>query len=68
MSRTVLAAAALIGLVACGGGTQQPSKRAAVSASQTASRSRTATRPAQTQKKKATAKPDTTRAKNPLTN
>ncbi len=64
MSRTVLAAAALIGFVACGGGTERPNKRAPASAPPAAGTPRTA----QPQKKKATTKPDTTRAKNPLTN
>ncbi len=67
MSRTVLAIAAFIGLIACGG-TAQPSKRATASASPAASTPRTTSRPAQTQRKKAAAKPDTTRARNPLTN
>lgn len=68
MSRTILAAAVLIGLVACGGGTKQPSKRAAASASRPAGTAGTATQPAQQGKKKGTARPDTAAAKNPLTN
>ncbi len=67
MSRTILAAAVLIGLVVCGGCTKQPSKRAPAAASRSAGTTGTATQPAQ-QKKKGTTKPDTVPAKNPLTN
>ncbi|PYP09300.1 MAG: hypothetical protein DMD56_11095 [Gemmatimonadetes bacterium] len=64
MSRTVLAVAAavLIGLGACGGGKEHSTRPAA-------SRSKAAAKPGtSTQKKKTTAKHDTTRQKNPLTN
>ena len=64
MSRTVLAAATavLIGLAACGGGKRQSSKPAATGSKATAKPTTSA------DKKKTTAKPDTGRAKNPLTN
>jgi ABC-type glycerol-3-phosphate transport system substrate-binding protein len=64
MSRTVLAAAAavLIGLAACGGGKGQSTNPAATRSKATAKPSRS------TEKKKTTAKRDTTRQKNPLTN
>jgi hypothetical protein len=65
MSRTVLAAAVLIGLVACGGGTE---RSRAKSAQPAATRSKTAQPATSSQKKKTTTKPDTTRTKNPLTN
>ena len=63
MSRTVLAAAAavLIGLGACGSGKEQSTRPAAT-------RSKAAAPGTSTQKKKTTAKADTTRQKNPLTN
>ena len=62
MSRTVLSAAIalLIGLAACGGG--KGSTRPA------ANRSKAAAKPTTSEQKKKTAKPDTARAKNPLTN
>ena len=64
MSRTVLAVgvavAVLIGLAACSGGKQQSTKSAAGS--------KAAAQPTSEQKKKTTAKPDTAKAKNPLTN
>jgi hypothetical protein len=65
MSRTVLAAAMLIGLAACGGGTE---RSRAKSTQPAATRSKTAEPTTSSQKKKTTGKPDTTRAKNPLTN
>jgi len=62
MSRTVLTAATavLIGLAACGGGKSRPA----------ATRSKATAKPTTStqQKKKTTAKPDTARVKNPLTN
>ena len=63
MSRTVLAAATavLIGITACGGGKR--STRPAATRSKAEAKPTTST-----QKKKTTAKPDTARAKNPLTN
>ena len=63
MSRTVLAAATavLIGLAACGGGRES---RPAVTRSKAAAKPTTST----PQKKKTTAKADTARGKNPLTN
>jgi hypothetical protein len=67
MSRTVLATAALIGLIACSRG-EKPTKTSAAS-TPAAGAHRTAPRaaPSKASKKKA-AKPDTTPAKNPLTN
>ena len=66
MSRTVMTAAAavavLIGLAACGGGKQRSTKPAATGSKATAQPNTS------TQKKKTTAKHDTTRHKNPLTN
>ncbi len=63
MSRTVLAAgvavAVLIGLAACSGGKQSTKPAAG---------SKAAAQPTSEQKKKTTAKPDTAKAKNPLTN
>jgi hypothetical protein len=66
MSRSILAAAVLIGVAACGGGTERsPAK----SSQPAATGSKTTAQPAtSTQKKKTTAKRDTTQAKNPLTN
>jgi hypothetical protein len=63
MSRTVLAAATalLIGLAACGG---RKESRSAATRSKATAKPTTSTQ----QKKKTTAKPDTARAKNPLTN
>jgi len=63
MSRTVLAAAIamLIGLAACRGGRES---RPAATRSKATAKPTTSTQ----QKKKTTAKPDTARAKNPLTN
>jgi hypothetical protein len=64
MSRTILAATAavFIGLAACGGGKAQSTRSATTRSTQTG-------KPAtSTQKKKTTAKADTTRQKNPLTN
>ncbi|HEV2748961.1 MAG TPA: hypothetical protein VGV12_00400 [Gemmatimonadales bacterium] len=69
MTRTILAAAVLIGLVAC-------TKRAAEQSRASRTRHPAATQPktgttaapAQAQKRKGAAKPDTGRAKNPLTN
>jgi hypothetical protein len=68
MVRTVLAAAMVIGLVACGGGTEQSarSRSTAKSSQPAASASKGTDKTAQ--KKKTSGKPDTTRAKNPLTN
>ncbi|HYL22657.1 MAG TPA: hypothetical protein VEU74_12900 [Gemmatimonadales bacterium] len=75
MMRTILSAAVLIGLAACSkSGSRQSSARggAAHSTRPAATQSRTGTTaaPSQTQqqKKKGTAKPDTGRTKNPLTN
>jgi Flp pilus assembly protein TadD len=66
MLRTVVMAAMCIGLVACGGGSQS-SKRTATS--RAASTPHTTARTERQQKgKKASTRPDTTRAKNPLTN
>lgn len=65
MTRTILAAALLLGLVACGKrGSQETSSRVA------RARHPAATQPSttQNQKRKGAARPDTARTKNPLTN
>jgi len=65
MTRTVLAAVALIGLAACGSGDTQhatPPGRGAATKPQTTAKA------APQKKKGATSKPDTVPAKNPLTN
>lgn len=69
MTRIILAAAVLIGLVACSkrGSEQSRASRNHPAAAQ----SKTGTAPSQTQapqQKKKGAKPDTSRTKNPLTN
>ena len=70
MTRPILAAALLIGLVACSkrGSDQSRASRSHPAAAQ----SKTGTAPSQPQtqqqKKKGAAKPDTGRSKNPLTN
>ena len=71
MTRTILSAAALIGLAACSkSGSQQSSTRSAHSTRPAATQSKTGTTaaPSQSSKKKAAAKPDTGHTKNPLTN
>jgi len=67
MTRTILAAAGLIGLAACGGGSHQTTKTKAATPPRTASRTTQATR-ATSPKHKATARRDTTTQRNPLTN
>lgn len=68
MTRTILATALLLGLVACSKrGTEQSRASRAGHPAATQSRGGTAAAPTQSSKKKA-AKPDTGRAKNPLTN
>lgn len=69
MTRTILAAAVLIGLVACTkrGAEQSRATRAGHPAA-TPSKTGTTAQPGQGQKKKGAAKPDTGRTKNPLTN
>ncbi|HVH67095.1 MAG TPA: hypothetical protein VM716_04455 [Gemmatimonadales bacterium] len=67
MSRTILTAVLFVGLVACGG-RQHSSKRAAASASREATAPHTTGKYERQQQKKKGTKPDTTRAKNPLTN
>jgi Tfp pilus assembly protein PilP len=65
MLRTVLTAAVFIALVACGRGSHQSAKRS------NAARSASAPHPtakSERQQKKKGSRPDTTRAKNPLTN
>jgi len=71
MTRTILSAAVLIGLAACGkGGSQQSSTRHSTRPAATQSKTGATAPPSQTQqqKKKGTAKPDTSRTRNPLTN
>lgn len=69
MTRTILAAAALIGLAACSKTGSEQSNSRARAGHPAATQSKTGTAaPSQTTKKKATAKPDTGRARNPLTN
>jgi hypothetical protein len=68
MTRTILAAVGLIGLAACGGGSHATKTKApATSASRAAAQPGTATK-ATSQKRKGTAKRDTTTQRNPLTN
>lgn len=69
MTRTILVAAALFGLVACSKRGAEQSRAARTShPAATQSRTGTTAAPAQAQKKKGAAKPDTGRTKNPLTN
>jgi hypothetical protein len=69
MSRTVLTAALFIGLLACGGrGSRHSNKRAATSAPRAAAAPHTTSRSQRPQQKRKGTKPDTTRAKSPLTN
>ena len=67
MSKTVLTAAIFIGLIACSGGSHRSAKRSGTSRAAAAPHT-TAKAERQQQKKKGSARPDTTRAKNPLTN
>jgi hypothetical protein len=66
MLRTILTAVVVIGLVACGGGSHQSARRS--NAVRSAPAPHTTAKPERQQQKKKGTRPDTTRAKNPLTN
>jgi len=66
MSRTILAVAVVLALAACGGKEHRAKAGSTARSSQSEGTRSNSTQP--TQQKKKTTKPDTTRAKNPLTN
>ncbi|HYL55294.1 MAG TPA: hypothetical protein VEU73_06930 [Gemmatimonadales bacterium] len=70
MTRTILAAALLLGLVACSkrGSDQSRASRSHPAATQSKTGAAPSQPQKQQQKKKGAAKPDTGRSKNPLTN